>query len=75
MQIYLPLVDTFARRYESVGASYNQLMRAGSAGLLDAIQRYVPRRGEEFIGLAVPIIVEEIKAAMADALPGGSRAS
>jgi RNA polymerase sigma factor (sigma-70 family) len=66
VQIYLPLVDTFARRYERVGASHNQLMRAGSAGLLDAIQRYVPRRGEEFIGFAVPIIVEEIKALLRD---------
>jgi RNA polymerase sigma factor (sigma-70 family) len=66
VQIYLPLVDTFARRYESVGASYNQLMRAGSAGLLDAIQRYVPRRGEEFIGLAVPFILEEIQALLRD---------
>jgi RNA polymerase sigma factor (sigma-70 family) len=66
VQIYLPLVDTFARRYESVGAGYNQLMRAGSAGLLDAIQRYVPRRGEEFIGFAVPIVVEEIKALLRD---------
>jgi RNA polymerase sigma factor (sigma-70 family) len=66
VQIYLPLVDTFARSYESVGVSYNQLMQAGSAGLLDAIQRYVPRRGEEFIGFAVPIIVEEIKALLRD---------
>jgi len=66
VQIYLPLVDTFARRYERVGASHNQLMRAGSAGLLDAIQRYVPRRGEEFIGFAAPIIVEEIKALLRD---------
>jgi RNA polymerase sigma factor (sigma-70 family) len=66
VQIYLPLVDTFARRYASNGASYNQLMRAGSAGLLDAIQRYVPRRGEEFIDFTVPIIVEEIKALLRD---------
>jgi len=66
VQIYLPLVDTFARRYASDGASYNQLMRAGSAGLLDAIQRYAPRRGEEFIGFAVPIIVEEINTLLRD---------
>jgi RNA polymerase sigma factor (sigma-70 family) len=66
VQIYLPLVDTFARRYESDGSSYNQLMRAGSAGLLGAIQRYVPRRGEQFIGFAVPMIVEEIKALLRD---------
>jgi RNA polymerase sigma factor (sigma-70 family) len=74
VQIYLPLVDTFARRYESVGAGYNQLMRAGSAGLLDAIQRYVPRRGEEFIGFAVPIIVEEIKALLRDRVATGAAA-
>jgi RNA polymerase sigma factor (sigma-70 family) len=61
VQIHLPLVDTFARRYERAGASYDDLMRAGSIGLVDAIQRYVPRRGEEFIGFAVPKIVEQIK--------------
>ena len=45
MQIYCPLVDMFARRYESPDATYDELMRAGSIGLLCAIQSYVPRRG------------------------------
>jgi RNA polymerase sigma-B factor len=58
----MPLVDTFALRYERAGASYDDLMHAGSTGLLDAIQRFAPGRGEEFIGFAVPIIVGEIKA-------------
>jgi RNA polymerase sigma factor (sigma-70 family) len=61
VQIYLPLVDTFARRYESAGAAYDQLMRVGSAALSHAIERYVPRRGGEFIGFAAPIIVQRIK--------------
>lgn len=66
VQIYLPLVDTFARRYESADAGYAELMRAGSAGVVDAIQGYVPRRGEEFISVAVPRILEEIKALLRD---------
>ena len=80
MQIYCPLVDMFARRYESPDATYDELMRAGSIGLLCAIQSYVPRRGEDFIGFAVPMISEEIKAHVRQRVPiattpsAGSRA-
>jgi len=62
VQIYLPLVDTFARRYEGAGARYEELRRAGSIGLLCAIQGHFPGRGEEFVGFAVPMITDEIKA-------------
>ena len=75
VQIYLPLVDTFARRYESVDAGYDELMRAGSGALVQAIQTYVPRRGEEFIGVAVPVIVEEMKARVRDRVPAMTTAS
>jgi RNA polymerase sigma-B factor len=75
VQIYLPLVDTFARRYQSVDAGYDELMRAGSVALVQAIQNYVPRRGEEFIGVAVPVIVEEMKARVRDRVPAIATAS
>jgi RNA polymerase sigma-B factor len=61
VQLYLPLVETFARRYGRAGAEHDDLMQAGSIGLLNAIQRYDRRRGEEFAAFAVPTIVGEIK--------------
>jgi RNA polymerase sigma-B factor len=61
VQLYLPLVETFARRYGRAGAEHDDLMQAGSIGLLNAIKRYDRRRGEEFTAFAVPTIVGEIK--------------
>lgn len=61
VQLYLPLVERFAHRYERVGAEHDDLIQAGSVGLLNAIERYDRRRGEEFAAFAVPTIVGEIK--------------
>ena len=61
IQLYLPLVETFANRYSRGGVEHDDLVQAGSIGLLNAIQRYDRRRGEEFTAFAVPTIVGEIK--------------
>jgi RNA polymerase sigma-B factor len=61
VRLYLPLVETFAHRYGRLGAEHDDLMQAGSLGLLNAIERYDRRRGEEFTAYAVPTIVGEIK--------------
>lgn len=59
--LYLPLVETFANRYRRPGAEYDDLVQAGSIGLLNAIERYDPARGDEFAAFAVPTVVGEIK--------------
>jgi RNA polymerase sigma-B factor len=61
VQLYLPLVEQFAHRYERGGAEHDDLIQAGSVGLLNAIERYDRRRGEEFAAFAVPTIVGEMK--------------
>jgi RNA polymerase sigma-B factor len=61
VQLYLSLVETFAHRYARPGAEYDDLVQAGSIGLLNAIERFDPRRGDEFAAFAVPTIVGEIK--------------
>jgi RNA polymerase sigma-B factor len=61
VQLYLPLVETFAHRYARPGIEYDDLVQAGSIGLLNAIERFDPRRGDEFAAFAVPTIVGEIK--------------
>ena len=75
VQIYLPLVDTFARYHGSADTGYDELMDAGSAALSDAIQRYVPRRGDQFIGFAVPIIVDAVRARLRDRVPAAATTS
>ena len=61
VQLYLPLVETLARRYRSPGAEFDDLLQAGSIGLLNAIDRYDPRRSDEFAAFAVPTVAGEMK--------------
>jgi RNA polymerase sigma-B factor len=55
------LVETFANRYARAGVEPDDLVQAGSIGLLNAIERFDARRGDEFAAFAVPTVVGEIK--------------
>ncbi len=70
MQLYLPLVEAFATRYGRRGAEVEDLVQVGSIGLLKAIERYDPRKGEEFTAFAVPTIAGEIKRHLRDRTTG-----
>jgi RNA polymerase sigma-B factor len=61
VQLYLPLVETLARRYRGPGAEFDDLRQAGSIGLLNAIERYDSRRSDEFAAYAVPTVAGEMK--------------
>jgi RNA polymerase sigma-B factor len=61
VQLYLPLVETLARRYRGPNAEYDDLLQAGSIGLLNAIERCDPGRSDEFAAYAVPTVTGEIK--------------
>jgi RNA polymerase sigma-B factor len=61
VQLYLPLVETLARRYRGPNAEYDDLLQAGSIGLLNAIERCDPDRSDEFAAYAVPTVTGEIK--------------
>lgn len=61
MQLYLPLVEALADRYRIHGIERAALVQAGSAGLIDAIEGFDPKRGDEFAAFAVPTIVGAIK--------------
>jgi RNA polymerase sigma-B factor len=66
VQLYMPLVEAFAHRYGHRGAEYEDLVQVGSIGLLGAIERFDPKRGEEFTAFAVPTIAGEIKRHLRD---------
>jgi RNA polymerase sigma factor (sigma-70 family) len=61
VQLYLPLVETLARRYRGPQAELDDLLQAGSIGLLNAIERCDTRRSDEFTAYAVPTVTGEIK--------------
>jgi RNA polymerase sigma-B factor len=61
VELYMPLVDSLAHRHDKSGAEHDDLVQAGAIGLLNAIERFDPKRGEEFVAFAVPTVAGEIK--------------
>jgi RNA polymerase sigma-B factor len=61
VELYMPLVESLAHRHDKSGAEHDDLVQAGSIGLLNAIERFDPKRGEEFVAFAVPTVAGEIK--------------
>ncbi len=57
----MALVHHVARRYTNRGEPYEDLVQAGSVGLLKAVDRFDPDRGVSFTSFAVPNIAGEIR--------------
>jgi RNA polymerase sigma-B factor len=66
VELYMPLVEGLAHRHERRGAEHDDLVQAGSIGLLNAIERFDPKRGEEFVAFAVPTVAGEMKRHLRD---------
>ena len=58
---HLPLVRRLCRRFVHSGEPLDDLMQVGTIGLLKAIRKFDPERGNKFISFAIPVIVGEIK--------------
>jgi RNA polymerase sigma-B factor len=56
----LPLVHHLTQRFRGRGEPYDDLVQVGTIGLLNAVDRYDPGRGN-FTGFAVPTILGEIR--------------
>lgn len=65
IELYLPLVESFAHRYERT-EDYDDLFQAGCIGLINAVDRFDLKRGGELAAFAVPNIVGEIKRHLRD---------
>jgi RNA polymerase sigma-B factor len=61
VQLHLPLVEHFARRFVNRGEPLDDLLQVGTIGLIKAVDRFDPERGVEFSTYATPTIVGEIK--------------
>jgi RNA polymerase sigma-B factor len=66
IELYLPLVETLARRHARGGPAYEDLTQVGSIGLINAIDRFDLTRGGEFAAFAVPNISGEMKRHLRD---------
>ena len=61
IQRFLPLVRALARRYVGRGETLEDLVQVGSIGLIQAVDRFEPERGKEFVPFAIPTITGEIR--------------
>lgn len=61
VELHLPLVRYFARRYANRGEPLDDLLQAGAIGLVKAVDRFEPDRGLEFSTYASPTILGEIR--------------
>ncbi|MEV6212468.1 RNA polymerase sigma factor SigF [Kitasatospora sp. NPDC051914] len=61
VELNLSLVRYVARRFRQSGEPMDDIVQVGTVGLIKAIDRFDPDRGLEFVTLAVPTVVGEIK--------------
>jgi RNA polymerase sigma-B factor len=57
---FLPLARRIARQYEGRGEPRDDLVQVASVGLIKAVDRYSPARGDTFVAYARPMVVGEI---------------
>jgi len=58
---YLPVARHIARRFAGRGEPEDDLIQAGTIGLIGAVDRFDPHRGFDFLSFAVPTITGEIR--------------
>ena len=61
VEMYRPLAEGLARRYQGYGEALEDLVQVASIGLLNAIDRFDLARGISFAAFATPTIVGELK--------------
>jgi RNA polymerase sigma-B factor len=58
---YLPVAQHIARGFARRGVSTDDLVQVGTLGLINAVDRYQPSRGLDFLAFAIPTIRGEIR--------------
>src|SRR5512147_2972285 len=66
IEAHLPLVHSIARRYARRGEPLEDLVQAGTIGLIKAVDRFDPDRDRDLASLARPSIEGEIRHQLRD---------
>jgi RNA polymerase sigma-B factor len=61
VEAWLPMADRLAGRFRNRGESQEDLRQVAALGLVKAVDRYDPERGNAFESYAVPTVTGEIK--------------
>jgi RNA polymerase sigma-B factor len=64
---HLPLAEHIARRFRNRGQPSEDLMQVANLGLINAVDRFDPDRGTNFLAFAVPTITGELRRYFRDA--------
>lgn len=64
---HLPLAEHIARRFRNRGQPDDDLTQVATVGLINAVDRFDPDRGTDFLAFAVPTITGEIRRYFRDA--------
>ncbi|MEZ0341006.1 SigB/SigF/SigG family RNA polymerase sigma factor [Mycobacterium sp. pV006] len=57
----LPLAERIARRYDRRGEARDDLVQVARVGLVNAVNRFDPCAGTEFLSFAIPTMLGEVK--------------
>ena len=58
---HLPVAQHIARRFGHRGEPHEDLVQVATVGLINAVDRFDPDRGSDFLSFAVPTIMGEVR--------------
>ncbi|GLY69439.1 SigB/SigF/SigG family RNA polymerase sigma factor [Amycolatopsis taiwanensis] len=58
---YLSVAEHIARRFRGRGEAFDDLVQVARVGLINAVDRFEPDRGTDFLSFAVPTIMGEVR--------------
>jgi RNA polymerase sigma-B factor len=64
---HLPLAEHIATRFSHRGVPREDLVQVATVGLINAVDRFEPSRGSDFLSFAVPTIMGEVRRHFRDA--------